>query len=85
MVEHRRCSIPAVNMPGVKMVNAIGQVGKVYLTIPADGQGKIEVVIQKRLKVVEAMTKGDVNIPTGTQVKVLAVSGPGTLVVEPLD
>ena len=69
----------------VKMVNAVGQVGKVYLNIPAHGEGKIEVVIQGRLKVVEALSKGDVNIPTGTQVKVVEVSGPGTLVVEPLD
>lgn len=69
----------------VKMANAVGQVGKVYLTIPAGGAGKIEVVIQQRLKVVDAMSRGDVNIPTGTQVKVVDVSGPGTLVVEPAD
>ena len=69
----------------VKMVNAIGQVGKVYLTIPAGGEGKIEVVIQNRLKVVDAVSKAGVNIPTGAQVKVVEVSGPGTLVVEPLD
>ena len=69
----------------VRMANAVGQVGKVYLHIPAGGLGKIEVVVQGRLMVADAMAKGEVNIPTGAQVKVVGVSGPGTLVVEPLD
>ena len=64
---------------------AIGQTGKVYLTIPASGQGQgqIEVKVSGRHKVMPAMSTKD-EIPAFTQVTIVDVAGEGTYVVEPL-
>ncbi len=66
--------------------NAIGQIGTVYLTIPGGGSkaGKIEVLVQGRLAVVDAFCKGGENLENGTKVKVLDTIGESGLLVEPL-
>ncbi len=66
--------------------NAIGQVGTVYLPIPAGGQrpGKIEVMVQGRLAVVEAFYPGDRKLPNQSKVKVLDTIAGNGLLVEPL-
>ena len=65
--------------------NAIGVLGKVYLPIPADMErpGQIEILVQGRLRVVEAMTKEGESIPRHAQVRVLELVDPTTLLVEP--
>ena len=67
--------------------NAIGQIGTVYLPIPADmsGPGKIEVLVQGRLRVVDAFNRSAEALPNQRRVKVTDVMDQNTLVVEPLD
>lgn len=66
--------------------NAIGQIGTVYLPIPAKGNkaGKIEVMVQGRLAVVEAFHKGEQKLDNGSKVKVIETIGENGLLVEPL-
>jgi membrane protein implicated in regulation of membrane protease activity len=66
--------------------NAVGEVATVYVTIPAEGKagGQVEVMIQGRLSVAEALHKGVTAIAPGTKVKVVEMIGRSTLVVEPL-
>ena len=58
----------------IELKNAIGNVGKVYLTIPAkeDGEGQVEVLVQGRLKILRAITPKE-SIPTGEKVLVYDV------------
>ena len=63
---------------------AVGQSGKVYLTVPAEGSGlgKVHVSVQERLIEAPAITRHEA-IPTGAAVLVVDVDEdrPGTLVV----
>ncbi len=61
---------------------AIGQEGRVYLTIPAEGTGQAEVRIQNRLRVMDAVSRDHQTIKTGERVRVVDVVGGSTLVVE---
>ena len=64
---------------------AIGEIGKCYLTIPAkgEGQGQVEITVSGRLKVLPAISNGD-RIPAFQRVKIVAVEGEDTFVVEPV-
>lgn len=66
--------------------NAIGTVGTVYTTIPAAeaGGGQIELMLQGRLMMAEAYTKAAWNLKPNSKVKVIALIGRSTLLVEPL-
>lgn len=66
--------------------NAVGEIATVYVTVPAEGKsgGQVEVMIQGRLSVAEALHKGANAIAPGTKVKVVEKLGRSTLVVEPL-
>ncbi len=64
--------------------NAIGQEGTVYLTIPADGPGKVRVAVQNHLKVFNARTKDGQEIKTGEEIKVVNVVSGNILVVSKL-
>ena len=66
--------------------NAVGQVGTVYLPVPPgrSGIGKIQVMIQGRLKVVQAQTGLEQRLDNLTKVRVVEQIGPHTLLVEPL-
>ncbi len=66
----------------LKMSNAIGLEGSVYLTIPAGGIGKARITIQDRLQVFDARCDQNVEISTGTLVRVLRVVDGSVLVVE---
>ena len=55
----------------IDMNNAVGQKGTIYLTIPAEGTGKARVVIQGRLKVVEAAAENKEEIKTGERIVVV--------------
>ncbi len=67
--------------------NAIGEVGNVYLRIPAamKSPGQIEVRVQGRLAVVQAFTKADRDLEKDTRVRVVDTLDQNTLVVEPLE
>ncbi len=66
--------------------NAVGQVGTVYLPVPATqaGSGQIEVMIQGRLVVAQAMTRALARLENRSKVRVVDVVGPTGLLVEPL-
>ena len=66
--------------------NAVGQVGKVYLRIPAAmaGPGQIEVLVQGRLRTVQAFTRTDRQLANNERVKVIELMDETTLLVEPL-
>lgn len=68
-------------------VYAIGETGQVYLPIPPNREkaGKVEVMIQGRLKVVDAFTDDTEKIPNRKKVRVLDIVGEDTLVVEAVE
>ena len=66
----------------IRIKNAIGQEGAVYLTIPEGDIGKVNVVVQGRLSEFEAVSLDRKKIETGQRVKVVNVIGSDRLVVE---
>jgi len=67
----------------LKLRNAVGQEGKVYLSIPEGGEvGKVEVAFQGRLTVMDAVTKDKAAVPSDTRVRVVGVTGGNILVVD---
>ncbi|NLO34954.1 MAG: hypothetical protein GX112_01215 [Clostridiaceae bacterium] len=63
--------------------NAIGSVGRVYLTVPGGGRfsGKVTLLLQERAVELEALTDGSQPIPTGSQVQVTGIRGSQIIVV----
>ncbi len=66
----------------IHMTSAIGEEGTVYLTIPAEGTGKIQLSIQERLKVMNAVSFNKEEIKTGERVTVVNVIRGNIMVVE---
>ena len=66
----------------IRMDNAVGRQGRVYLTIPPGGTGKAEVSVQGRLRVFDAVSAGGEALATGALVRVSGVRGGDVLVVE---
>jgi membrane protein implicated in regulation of membrane protease activity len=66
----------------LKLSNAIGQQGKVYLTIPAEGTGQVQVSFQGRLMIYDAISANKEEIKTGDQIVVIDIAGGNILVVE---
>jgi len=66
--------------------NAVGQIGTVYIPIPPDqsAPGQIEVMIQGRVRFVDAFTNHAEKIKSTTRVKVMSVIDSGTVLVEPI-
>lgn len=64
----------------VEIANAVGQEGTVYLTIPAGGTGKVQVVVQGRLLEYEAVSDAKTPLVPGDTVLVVYFKG-NTLVV----
>ena len=66
--------------------NVVGLAGKVYLRIPAEraSAGKITVAVQGRSMEFSALTAGP-EIPTGADIRVLAMTSPGTFEVAPFN
>jgi len=71
----------------LKLENAIGNIGEVYLTIGANRSkiGKVHVNIQGALRELDALADTEENLNTGTVVKVKEVTGTGILIVQPLN
>jgi membrane protein implicated in regulation of membrane protease activity len=67
----------------INLKNAMGQSGRVYLTIKPDAPGQIEIEIQGHLKIYEAVSEDKEVLPTDTRIKVVAVNGT-TMVVKRL-
>lgn len=65
--------------------NAVGSHAKVYSQVAPrmERAGQVEVLVQGRLRVVEAMTKADRALPAQSRVKVVDLIDPTTLLVEP--
>ncbi|MFO7535049.1 MAG: hypothetical protein R6X19_05105 [Kiritimatiellia bacterium] len=66
----------------IRLENAIGQEGAVYLNIPPGGIGKVQLSIQGSLKIYEARSASRELIKTGDRVKVLEVTPENMLIVE---
>ena len=67
--------------------NAVGSVGNVYLPIPPamGGPGQIEVLVQGRLRVVQAFTRAERKLGNNERVRVIDLMDDTTLLVEPLE
>jgi hypothetical protein len=65
----------------INLRRAIGEEGTVYLTIPADAPGKIRVVIQGRLKVMDALSEDNQSIPTDAHIRVVGLVNENVFVV----
>jgi len=65
----------------IDLKNAIGQEASVYLRIPAGGTGKVQVEIQERLMVLEAVSDSKEEIKSDDKVKVVGIVGGRTLKV----
>lgn len=65
---------------------AVGCIGSVYLTIPGErkGEGKVQISINNSVREYNAVTDGD-TLRTGTQIRVVEVLSPDTMLVEPLE
>lgn len=66
--------------------NAVGKVAKVYIPIAGNAkkQGKVTMTLQEKYCELDAITTSSETLPTGSYVRVVAVDGTGTLVVEPI-
>ena len=70
----------------LKIQNAIGQIGEVYLTIGAKRSkiGKVQITVQGSLRELEALTDHSKDLERGAVVKVKETTANGILIVEQL-
>jgi hypothetical protein len=75
------------NSGNIRMANAVGLEGEVYIPIPADGkgQGKVNLLLQGRWIECEAVTAGLEPLKTRQTVKVVGLQSGSVLVVEPIN
>jgi len=68
----------------LKIKNAIGAIGEVYLPIGANRSkmGKVQIKVQGSLRELEALTDSDEELKTGTVVKVIKIISAELLLVE---
>ena len=65
-----------------RIENAVGQEGSVYLTIPAQDIGKVQLSVNGRLSVMDARSANSQTLATGSQVKVTRILNGNILEVE---
>ena len=65
----------------MNMYDVLGEDGNVYLTIPPEGIGKVQIEISGRLKVVDAMSQGNQEFTTGDTVHVVDIDEDSIVVV----
>ena len=72
------------NNGNIKPENAIGQIGEVYLTIPANGKnhGKVNVLVQGKLVEFDAITTKGIELKTGDKIAVIDIKENNLLIVE---
>jgi len=80
-------SKPITITVSLKMKNAIGSVGEVYLTIGAKRStiGKAHVRVQGALRELEALTDSETDLKSGSVISVKEVTTNGILIVEQLN
>jgi hypothetical protein len=66
----------------INIQNTIGTEGSVYLTIPKNGTGQVQIIAQGSLKIFNAVSKNKTMIATGEPIHVVDVAGGNTLIVE---
>ncbi len=79
--------IPRIRHNGtMRLSNAVGSVGEVYITIPAkgEGSGKVNVILQSQLSELTAVTYAERALKYGEKVRVTGTIGENTLIVEPV-
>ncbi len=79
--------IPRIQHNGtLRLANAVGSTGEVYITVPANGEGsgKVNVIVQGQLSELTAVSYADRALKYGEKVRVTGTIGENTLVVEPL-
>ena len=72
----------------ININNAIFNTGTVYLSIPPaseGGQGKIHVTIDGTMREMNAITKENKKLPTGSDIRVIEVLDNNILLVEPIE
>ena len=62
--------------------SALFNTGTVYLTIPVNGKGEIEVEVNGRLRVCDAISANNQELKTGEKIKVVNVDKDGVMTVE---
>jgi hypothetical protein len=66
----------------INIQNTIGSEGNVYLTIPKNGTGQVQIIVQGSLKIFDSVSQNKNAIATGEKVRVVGVASGNTLVVE---
>lgn len=66
----------------LRIENAIGESGTVYLSVPAKGTGQVRVSVQGALKIFDAASKSGEKIKTGAKITVTGTVDNNTLIVE---
>lgn len=68
----------------INLQNAVGQTGSVYQRVPAkrDGIGKVQIMVQGRLQMLEACTDAEIDLMPQKHIKVTGVVSGNTLLVE---
>jgi hypothetical protein len=66
----------------INIQNTIGTEGSVYLTVPKNGTGQVQIIVQGSLKIFDAVSKNKSVIATGEKVHVVGVAAGNTLIVE---
>jgi hypothetical protein len=66
----------------VNIQNTVGKDGEVYLNIPKNGSGQVQVIVQGSLKIFDAISSNKAPIATGEKIHVVGVQGGNTLLVE---
>lgn len=66
----------------LNMKNAMFKEGVVYLTIPAKGEGKVQITVQKALREFTAVSAAKEEIKTDTPVRVVDIKNGNVLVVK---
>ncbi|MEM1124191.1 MAG: hypothetical protein AAGJ18_27385 [Bacteroidota bacterium] len=71
----------------VDVNNALFNTGKVYLTIPGQeaGEGKVHLLIENSMREMNAITKNNKPLPTGSSIRVVEVIDNRLLLVEPIE
>lgn len=71
----------------LRIGHALHKVGNVYLPLKARGGniGKVQIAVQGSLREIQAITKGDLDLATGTVVKVTGIINDNILVVEKVE
>lgn len=66
----------------INILNTIGTEGSVYLTIPKNGTGQVQIIAQGSLKIFDAISNNKNILATGEKIRVIGVASGNTLIVE---